>query len=203
MIENSTVLKTKRPVPQICKPRLSMLRKRLTKFKLRNSEVRRSIAQFGQNSSKNKPNGLSRHNRLFTWWKLILLKIALVTYFKVSPSNNKVLLIFNGAKRTFGTKIEQKLSSAIKMKLNANFGMPQAPKFMFNPHALSKKDRHITRNRKSTITSGHQNSYFTIDKSRNFRQYLRTTQLSIPGLNSWTPAPQELKQMVVMSPKKK
>ena len=180
-----------------------MLRNRLTKFKSRKSEARRSISKNGQDVSKNKTNGLSRYDGLVTLWKLVLLKIALLTYFKISPSRKKVLILFHGVKRAFGTRIEQKLSSAIKKKLNANSEINQTLKFRFNSHALEKQNRYFTRNRKSTIISGHQASYCTIEKSRNIRQYLRTKRISIPGLDSWTPAPQEFKQMVVMSPKKK
>ena len=194
-------MNTKRPVPQICKPRLSMLRNRL--FNLRNMEARRSISQFGQDASKIKSNRLSRSNRVVTWWKIILLKITLLTYFRIAPSKIKVRLFFSGAKRSFGTRIEQKLLSAIKDKLNVNSGMPQTPKFAFKSHIGRKQNKDVTRNRRTTIGWRHQGPYFTLNKSRNLEQHLRTKRASVPGLNSSTPAPQESYQIVVMSPKKK
>ena len=95
----------------------------------------------------------------------------------------KLLLNYSGVKRAFGTKIELKLSSAIKKKLNANSGMPQTPKFRFNSRVLKMLKRQVTRNRNSAITSVDQSLNSTIDESRNLKQKLNTKRVSIADLN--------------------
>ena len=62
--EDPTVLKNEKPVVQQFKPKFSILKRRQTRFKTRNSEARRSITQFGQDANKNNLNLLKRYNRL-------------------------------------------------------------------------------------------------------------------------------------------
>ena len=126
-----------------------------------------------------------------------------MAYLKYKPSNHKFLLLSRGVKRNFGSKIEQKFSSAIKKKLYICQEKFKASTVNINLSVLRRTKRHVTRNRNMIVTIGERTSLNTINKSRNWRLDSRISKLSMPTLNSQTPVPQRYKKTVVMCPKRK
>ena len=172
-------------------------------MKSRNKEVRKGIAQTQEEAGKTYIKLLKRYNKVFTKWKLVLLKITFMTYLKLRPSQNKILLLSRGVKRNFGSKIETKISSAIRKKLNLGSEISKNSKINLNLSVLRRSKQHVTRNRNSIITIGDRTCFNTIEKSRNLRLDSRISKICRQRSISRTPALQKYNPVIANCPKRK
>ena len=115
-----------------------------------------------------------------------------MTYLKLKPSQNKILLLSRGVRRNFGSTFEKKLSSAIRKKLNLGSEISKNSKVNLNLSVLRRSKQHVTRKRNSIITIGDRTCFNTTEKSRNLRLDSRISKICMQRSISRTPALQKL-----------
>ena len=169
---NPIMFKSNRPVVHK-NQRNTILRRRLERFNLRNSEARRSIGQTVKEANKTNFEFLKRTNRLVAKCKLILLKIAYSAYVKLKSSKKKILLLQPGVQKNSGTIFEQKIVSAVTKRLNNNAVVFETLKLDFKSSLMRQPKRNINRSKMSINFSGDRNSFFKQIKSRNLKQEAR------------------------------
>ena len=149
--------------------RNTIFRRKHRKLNSRNSEVKRSLVQTVQKANNTSFDFLKRCTRLVAECKLIFLKLAYSSYVKLRPSKKKIRLLYQGVQKYSGTKVEQKIISAIKKRLNNNAVVFETLKLNFQSSLTRNSNRSMNRNRMSIHKTGDRTSFFKQIESRNFK----------------------------------
>ena len=170
------------------------LRKQLQNQNIRNSDARRSIAQTVQQANNTSFEFFKRTNRLVAKCKLIFLKLAYSSYIKLKSPMKKIRLLYSGVQKYSGTKIEQKIISTIKKRLNNNAVVFETLKLNFQSSLPKQSNRY----RRSLNIAGDRTSFFEQIKSRNMKIEARNLSISIPSSSSAAQNQQKFNQTFSM-----
>ena len=196
------IFKPSKPVVHI-NQRNTIFRRKQVKLNSRNSEARRSIAQTVQQANKTNFEFLKRCTRLVARCKLIFLKLAYSSYVKLRSSKKKIRLLYPGVQQYSGTKVERKIISAIKKRLNNNAVVFETLKLDFQSSLPQRSNRSMNRNRMSINMQGDRTSFFKQLKSRNFKLDARNWSISNPSSSPTTPTMHSFNQTFSMFPNRR